>query len=78
MGLIGSKETWIGLSDLITKNTWVWSDGSEGDYRNWASGEPYSPYNQDCAVMNFGTEKSQWVAYPCDEQIYFMCEAPVV
>ena len=77
LDLIGGMESWIGLSDLIKKDDWVWSDGSETDYTYWAAGQPYSQYDQDCAVMNFGTEKGKWVAYPCEEPIYFVCKAPI-
>jgi len=33
---------WIGLTDQVVENTWVWSSGEPLTYTNWAPGEPNS------------------------------------
>ena len=31
---------WIGGNDLVEEGTWVWTDGSPWNYKNWAENEP--------------------------------------
>ena len=42
---------WLGLSDYANEGTWVWYDGEEAIYTNWASGEPSNNSNEDFARM---------------------------
>nr|XP_014124972.1 macrophage mannose receptor 1 [Zonotrichia albicollis] len=36
-----ASETWIGLNDINSENTYLWTDGSIFDYSNWAPGFPF-------------------------------------
>ena len=43
---------WIGLNKLEIEGTWVWADGSNSTYRNWAPNEPNDPGGyQDCGCI---------------------------
>lgn len=47
-----ARGAWIGLNDKTTPDTFVWSDGTPVDYRNWASGEPNnSGGNEDSVAL---------------------------
>ena len=48
--------TLIGLSDLVTENSWIWADGSAVTYTNWASGQPDTWSDEDYAYMYYGEE----------------------
>uniref|UniRef100_A0A8C8BII7 MRC1 protein n=1 Tax=Otus sunia TaxID=257818 RepID=A0A8C8BII7_9STRI len=36
-----ANETWIGLNDINSENTYLWTDGSIFDYSNWARQFPF-------------------------------------
>ena len=45
-------DCWIGLNKLEIEGTWVWADGSNSTYRNWAPNEPNDPGGyQDCGLI---------------------------
>ena len=46
-----NKQCWIGMSDIDVEGTFVWSDASPVDYRNFVEGEP-----NDC----------RWTGSACD------------
>lgn len=45
-----STDTWIGLNDVNSEYTFLWTDGSGVYYTNWAKGFPHyrSQVNVDC------------------------------
>ena len=53
---------WIGLNDIGTEGTFVWSDGSNSSYRNWVGGAPNNVGNEDCAHVGPIT----WNDLPCN------------
>uniref|UniRef100_A0A3P8PCD2 Uncharacterized protein n=1 Tax=Astatotilapia calliptera TaxID=8154 RepID=A0A3P8PCD2_ASTCA len=69
----GSYPTaWVGGNDRETETVWKWSDGSQFDFKNWASGEPNNSGDQDCMEINRGggdyvNDKG------CDSQRGFVC-----
>ena len=45
-------DCWIGLNDMGTEGTFVWSDGSSSSYRNWDDDEPNDlGGNEDCTQV---------------------------
>ena len=44
LSMCGNATTcWLGINDLSSEGTYVWSDGTSYDYSNWNPGEPYDP-----------------------------------
>lgn len=68
---IGTANTWIGASDLVTEGTFLWDDGSALLYTNWHTGEPNSggtgaTYQEDCVIIAGARVGKQWDDRPCD------------
>ena len=58
----GSSALWIGLNDIDSEGTFVWSDGSPVTYTNWVPGEPndyfgFGVMGEDCTLM---TASGSW------------------
>nr|XP_039262263.1 C-type lectin domain family 4 member F-like [Styela clava] len=67
----GGSYMWIGLDDIRSEGTWVWSDGrTTTNYDSiWAHGEP-NDVAEDCgAISSWGVHD-----YPCDNSIPYACE----
>ena len=66
-----SDGCWIGLNDISSEGTFVWSDGSDNLYRNWIVGQPNNYHNQDCVRLHGNLE---WSDLPCTHKpICFYC-----
>ena len=66
-------ETYIGLSDIATEGTFVWTDGTSPTYVNWGSGQPDNTNgNEDCGVMFANSE--QWNDRTCSVTQGATCE----
>jgi len=60
---IGTVDFWLGATDTVSENAWLWDDGAQfwqgnaggavvgGLYAAWASGEPNDDGTGDCAEM---------------------------
>ncbi|MBA4175275.1 MAG: hypothetical protein C0505_01725 [Leptothrix sp. (in: Bacteria)] len=46
---------WIGLNDVASEGTFVWSSGEAVTYTNWSGGEPNNLGNEDYTMMNWGS-----------------------
>ena len=55
----------VGLNDIGTEGTFVWSDGSNSSYRNWISGEPNNAGDEDCAH----SQPITWNDLPCSQPV---------
>ena len=70
--LIGSEESWIGLNDLATQETYVWTDGTTFSYNNWNTNQPSNTNNnQDCVKMK---TDGKWDDVTCSKSIKYVCE----
>ncbi|XP_041654465.1 ladderlectin-like [Cheilinus undulatus] len=47
------KETWVGGYDAPKEGVWLWSDGSQFVFTDWARGEPNNRWGEDCMEINF-------------------------
>ncbi len=68
---VGTANTWIGASDLVTEGTFVWEDGTPLQFTNWHTGEPNSggpdaTYEEDCVIVAGERIGKQWDDRPCD------------
>ena len=68
---VGTVNTWIGASDLVTEGTFLWDDGSALVFTNWHAGEPNSggtgaTYQEDCVIIAGARVDKQWDDRPCD------------
>ena len=71
----GHRWFWLGLNDIKSEDTYVWSDGSERTYTNWDDNEPNGRTGENCML----TERSlAWYDAPCDWTEYFVCKIPLV
>ena len=79
----GTQERyWIGLADVATENTFMWSDLSPVDYLNWYSNQPTPIHaGEDCVhthvyKVNPGTVPYEglWNDVSCLETIGYACQ----
>ena len=69
---------WIGLNDIDTDGSMVWSDGTSNDFSKWRPNEP-SGGTEDCTHMYnrgdyvFG---DKWNDIPCTTVMPFICKMP--
>ncbi|KAF3698110.1 Type-2 ice-structuring protein Type II antifreeze protein [Channa argus] len=71
------RKSWIGGSAPQKGNAWRWSDGQKFDYTNWCYGEPNSPEDQRCLLMNFSEEKC-WDDDECGLNLTSVCARSVL
>nr|XP_028607052.1 macrophage mannose receptor 1-like isoform X1 [Podarcis muralis]XP_028607053.1 macrophage mannose receptor 1-like isoform X1 [Podarcis muralis] len=68
-----SIDPWIGLNDIIREESFLWTDGSEVYYTNWASGFP--SYG-DCVfiIKRTGNSGGKWRDGPCSARKSYICQ----
>uniref|UniRef100_H3BZF8 C-type lectin domain-containing protein n=1 Tax=Tetraodon nigroviridis TaxID=99883 RepID=H3BZF8_TETNG len=71
---------WIGLTDSVTEDTWLWVNGSSLDERLkfWAIDEPNNYLDgEDCVRMgNTGGNINSWSDRACGHSEKSICEKP--
>nr|XP_061794468.1 galactose-specific lectin nattectin-like [Nerophis lumbriciformis] len=63
--------SWIGLHDRIEDGSFLWTDGSDFGFTDWANNRPRENTNQDCAEINFRGEF--WNDINCRRRRPFVC-----
>ena len=48
--LHGGEHAWLGLSDINSKGTFVWSDETPLDFHYWADHQPNNFQNEDVSI----------------------------
>ncbi|TVQ93541.1 MAG: hypothetical protein EA397_04130, partial [Deltaproteobacteria bacterium] len=73
---------WIGLNDLDVEGHFVWLDGTEPVYTNWAFGQPDNGgllgSSEDCVTLNSGLLSlggGQWSDRQCGNTHRYACES---
>ncbi|KAL4231022.1 complement activation [Mactra antiquata] len=73
---------WIGLTDVVVENTWVWMDSKQilynQNYHNWHKGQPDNLNNDENCVVLDNDFHYQWTDYPCTSLFHYICELPEV
>lgn len=72
---IQGGDWWVGLNDLKTEGTFVWTDGTKLDYLHWNGGEPNNAGEEDCANLTQGGG-GQWNDLACDAARPYICKLP--
>jgi hypothetical protein len=71
---ISTERWWIGYSDLLEEQVWIWVDDSASSYTNWGPGEPNNAQDEDCAQLNRFSGSDAWNDERCDQELRFICE----
>ncbi|OWK52268.1 Macrophage mannose receptor 1 [Lonchura striata] len=82
-----ANETWIGLNDINSEQTYLWTDGSIFDYSNWARGFPfrdkftvvdwkYITIETDCITMTKRSvdDAGLWENTDCQHKKSYICQ----
>lgn len=76
------KDWWIGLNDIVTEETFEWSDPNVITYPsifNWMLGEPNNDDDEDCVKIIDVVEAvtgGNWVDVMCRQERNYICKIP--
>ncbi|KAM7430200.1 hypothetical protein ABFA07_019055 [Porites harrisoni] len=74
--LHGGEHSWLGLTDINSEGTFVWSDGTSFNFHYWASHQPNNFRNEDC-VHTLGFLRGheyKWNDVNCSDCHKFTCK----
>ncbi|XP_068736598.1 uncharacterized protein [Montipora capricornis] len=74
--LHNGENGWLGLSDINSEGTFVWSDGTRFDFHYWATNQPNNFHNEDC-VHSLGLlkdHKYKWNDVNCSTCHKYSCK----
>jgi len=77
-----SIEAWIGLTDKEKEGTFVWTDGTNPEYTNWADEQPNDEdKEQDCGEIANGVfwpggppQIGVWNDLQCSKELIYICK----
>ena len=67
---------WIGLSDVVSEGTFVWSNGQPVTYTNWNAGQPDNSGNED--FVQVWTASGTWNDLPGGSNLRYVMELPCI
>ncbi|XP_068736603.1 uncharacterized protein [Montipora capricornis] len=67
---------WLGLSDINSEGTFVWSDGTRFDFHYWATNQPNNFRNEDCVhtLGSLQAHKFKWNDVNCSSCHKYSCK----
>lgn len=72
---LSDASLWIGASDVVVDNIFVWSDGSPILFGNWGPAQPDAFPGPDC-VEKREEPGERWYDQPCSNEQIYVCERP--
>ena len=65
---------WIGVSDIIEEDRWVYSSTQEVvSHTDFTPGEPNGHTGENCIVLG-NTLHGHWIDQTCAENYFYICE----
>ena len=74
--LHNGENGWLGLSDMKSEGTFVWSDGTRFDFHYWATNQPNNFRNEDCVhtLGSLPADKFEWNDVNCSSCHKYSCK----
>ena len=74
--LHNGENGWLGLSDIKSEGTFVWSDGTRFDFHYWAMNQPNNFRNEDCVhtLGTLPTHRFKWNDVNCSSCHKYSCK----
>ncbi|XP_068735147.1 uncharacterized protein [Montipora capricornis] len=74
--LHNGENGWLGLSDINSEGTFVWSDGTRFDFHYWATNQPNNFRNEDCVhtLGSLPAHKFKWNDVNCSSCHKYSCK----
>nr|XP_034311811.1 perlucin-like protein [Crassostrea gigas] len=74
---IQSSDYWIGISDMIEEDRWIYSSNQNViQVHGWYQGEPNGHTEENCVILGRGAH-GKWMDVRCGNNYRFICEAEV-
>lgn len=74
---IQPSDYWIGISDMIEEDRWIYSSNQNVIQVNgWFPGEPNGHTGENCVLLRSGVH-GKWIDVGCGQNYRFICEAKV-
>nr|XP_026695512.1 alpha-N-acetylgalactosamine-specific lectin-like [Ciona intestinalis] len=71
--ITGVEKWWIGLDDIATEGSFVWSNGEQyGHYTNWSPTRSGSVSAKDCVAAG-ADGNAYWTEEACTDAFTFVC-----